>query len=204
MPVVPPGEAARLATASDLEVLLQRTFTETETAAAELVLDLVSAAIRSYTGQQFTYQTTTARLRLRRGKLRLPQRPVVEVTAVTTTAEPPVAVTYEWDGFGSVELSTLGGIETNAGRANCGSYLVTYTHGYATVPEDIRAVTLQVAGRAFGTPADQTGVQSENIGGYGYSVGGAAASGAVGFLAGERAVLDRYKVPASAVVMERL
>ena len=55
------------------------------------------------------------------------------------------------------------------------------------------AVVCQIAARAFGRPADQTGVSSETIGQYSYQVGGAAAAGPVGMLADERAVLDRYR-----------
>lgn len=205
MPVVPAPSGGQLATVSDLEILLQRTFTLAEAAAAELLLTLTSSAIRSYTGQQFTYTTTTARIRPRNGKLRLPQRPVVAVTEVTTTDATPAAVTFEWDGFGTVSMTSgFDSFQTNGYGYGCGPYLVTYTHGYVSVPDDIRAVALQVAGRAFGTAADQTGVQSESIGSYSYSVGGAAASGAVGLLAGERAILDRYRVPTGPITMERV
>ncbi len=185
---------AAFATPSDLATYMQRDLSAAETATAELVLDLVSGAIRAYTGQTISTATSTAkRLKVRGTKVRLPQRPVTAVSAVTSTATPAVAVAYTWDGFGSIELDTY----------EHASVLVTYAHGYATIPDDIRAITLQVAGRSFGTTPDTTGVQSESIGGYSYSTGAATAQGAVGFLAGERAVLDRYKLPTGPILMER-
>lgn len=183
------------ATASDLATILQRDLSAADTATAEFLLDLVSAAMRSYMGQHVTPSvTTTTRIRSRCGTLRLPQRPVTAVTAVTTAATPPVAVTFKWDGAGSVTAGQSIGYET-------GAYLVTYTHGLAVAPDDLRAVVLQVAGRAMGATAEASAVQSESIGSYSYSVGGAAASGPMGFLAGERAVLDRYKLPALPIRM---
>lgn len=203
MPVVPAPAGAALAIAGDLETLLQRTFTEPEAAAADLLLVLASAAIRSYTGQEFTLTTTTARLKVRGNKVRLPQAPVSAVSAVTSVDA--AVLSFTWYGGPQVTVSAPGSSFDVDAAYGCHTYVdVTYTHGYATVPDDIRAVVLQVAGRAFGTAADQTGVQSESIGSYSYSVGGAAASGAVGLLAGERAILDRYRLPASPIVMERV
>jgi hypothetical protein len=71
---------------------------------------------------------------------------------------------------------------------------VTYTAGYDDVPADVVAVVVQIALRAFGVNAEQTGLQSESIAGYSYSVGSAAASGGLGMLQAEREVLDRYRI----------
>lgn len=195
---------AALATVEDLATYLQRDFSAAGTATASLVLDLVSAAIRSYTGQSITTATTTARLKVRGGRVRLPQGPVTAVTAVENTTG--TTLLHTWDHGPQIWLSSclpIANGPTYAGRAP--QYVdVTYTHGYASVPDDIKAITLQVAGRAFGATADTTGVQSESIGGYSYSMGAAAAQGAVGFLLGERQVLDRHKLPAGPILMERL
>jgi hypothetical protein len=64
----------------------------------------------------------------------------------------------------------------------------------ADVPADIFAVICQIVGRALGRPADEAGITQESIGSYSYSVGAAAAAGAVGLLNDERAVLDRHRI----------
>lgn len=202
MPVIPASTSTRLASVPEFATYLQRDLTAEESDTAELVLDLVSAAIRSYTGQTITEATTTDRIKVTGGRVRLPQRPVTEVDTVASIAGTPLLVT--WDAGPQVWLSSCLPVANGPGYRNAPTYVdVTYTHGYATVPYDIKAVVLQVAGRAFGATADTTAVQSEGIGGYNYSIGAAAAQGAVGFLAGERAVLDRYKTPVGPISMAR-
>ena len=170
---------AALATVADLEARLGRTLTGDEANRAEALLDDVSAVVRSYTGQQFEAGTSTVRVRSRRGRLRLPQSPVTALTTVADMAGSSLDVT-SWYGGNVLVLPD-------------GWYDVTYNHGYAAVPDDVKAVVCNMAGRAFGQPADTTGLQSESVGGYSYSVGVAAAAGAAGMLNDERAVLDRYR-----------
>lgn len=202
MPVIPASGTTRLASVNDLAIYLQREFTAEESTTAELLLDLVSAAIRSYTGQTITLvEDDTVTLKVKGCAVRLPQHPVVAVTAIESAG---IDVLHTWTGGPQVWLAgSLPVVNLSSDRRSPSYVQVTYSHGYAAIPGDIRAVALQVAGRAFGTTADHTGVQSENIGGYAYSVGGAAASGAVGLLAGERQVLDRYKMPAGPISMAR-
>ena len=64
---------------------------------------------------------------------------------------------------------------------------VTYSHGYATIPDSIIGVVLGVAGRSYVSPLS---VESERIGGY--QVKYAMESG--GFSALEKAALNRYVV----------
>ncbi len=168
-----------LATVDELETLLGRVFTATEAATAQLVLDMASAAIRSRTGQQFTVATSTVALRARRGKVRLPQRPVTAVSAVTDTATPPVPVTFVWDRFDSLLV----------GRD--GTVLVTYTHGDPAVPDDIGAVALAVARRGF--EALLADMESETIGAYSYKRIAEVASEAMSFTEFELAILDSHR-----------
>lgn len=171
-----------LATADDLAGRLGRTLTDTETDQAELLLADASAAVRAYCGQQFGQSDQTSRLRVRGGVIFLPQRPV---TSVTTVADPDGNdIDFTWYAGDRIALSS----PSAAQWAD-----VTYTAGYEEIPADIVAVVCQIAGRALGRPADETGLASETIGQYSYSVGGAAAAGSVGMLADERAVLDRYR-----------
>lgn len=179
-----------LATVTDLETRLGRTLTGADLARAEALLDDVSAAVRGYTGQQFSTATSTVRLKSRGGKVRLPQRPVTAVTAVVDTDG--VAVEHDWWQFDTIELDTSWN-RFDRELVSRDYVDVTYEHGYATVPDEIVAVVCQIAARAYGRPADETAYTSENVAGYGYSIGGASSMGAFGLLAGERDVLDRYR-----------
>lgn len=180
--VLTPAAAVPLATVADLEARLGRTFTAEETTRAGLLLDDVSATVRAYTGQQFTAATSTVRLRARGGRIRLPQRPATAITTVKNTDG--VTVAHTWHS---------GDVVTLTDYPASGWFDVTYNHGYVLIPADIIAVACQIAGRAFGTTADNAGYQSESIGTYSYTVGVAAAAGATGLLNDEKAVLDRYR-----------
>lgn len=184
-----------LATLDDLQTRLGRSLDGDDAVRALAILDDASAAVRSYTGQTFTEATTTARFQPRNGAIRLPQRPVTAVSAVENVNGDPVSFT--WDHGVLVNLGGYGflnSFEVEPFR-NRRPYLdVTYTHGYEEIPADIIAVVCQIAGRAYGRQLEDTGLQSESIAGYSYSLGVAAAAGGLGMLNDERAVLDRYRV----------
>ena len=180
---------ADLITPGDIEARVGRPLTDAEQNRLAAVVRDVSAAIRSYTGQTITLvEDDEVRLRVVGGQIRLPQRPVVEVSAVTSTTG--TALSYEWNGIEHADVTTWAG---NYWPTHQDLVDVTYTHGYATVPDDIVAVACQVAIRSLAVAIDSTAMQQESIGGYSYTLGGAAANGALGFLAGERQVLDRYR-----------
>lgn len=186
---------APLATLDDLQDRIGRTLDGDDATRALAILDDASAAVRSYTGQTFTQETTTDRFQPKNGAIRLPQRPVTAVTAVENIDGDPVSFT--WDHGTLVNLGGYGylnSFEVEPFR-NRRPYLdVTYTHGYETIPADIVAVVCQIAGRAYGRQLEDAGMQSESIVGYSYSLGVAAAAGGLGMLNDERAVLDRYRV----------
>lgn len=187
-----------LATVSKLQSRLTVDITDTER--AQQLLKDASAAVRSYTGQEFTAGTTTARFRVKRNEVRLPQQPVTDVTAVVDTNGN--SVLFEWDGADRVRVSS--NLDTFAAQPwATGVTLVdvTYDHGYDQVPDDIVLVVCQVAGRALGTSPDAAAMSSESLGSYSYSTGGAAASGAAGMLAAERAILDRYRHQVSSITV---
>lgn len=193
-----------LANVDDLETRLGRTLTAAEGPRAEALLEDASAAVRGYTGQQITRpdpadddtRTATARLKVVGGTVRLPQRPVNDVTSVKDTNGNDVLFT--WYAGDVVQVaSNVPDTWAWVPWLNGIAYVdVTYAPGYEEVPGDIVAVVCQVAARALGQPPDDSGKTSETIAGYSYTVGTAAASGAVGLLPDEKAVLDRYKRPA--------
>jgi hypothetical protein len=183
-----------LATLDDLEARLGRKLDAER--AASLLVD-ASATVRAYAGQQFSAGTSTVRLKAHRGKVRLPQRPVVAVTAVDDVDGNTLSFT--WDAGDSVIVAGSGGalnaFEIEPFRTGRPVWVdVTYDHGFDAVPDDIVAVVCQVAGRAYGTPSTEAGTTQETLGSYSYSTGSAAGAGPLGLLPDERAVLDRYRL----------
>lgn len=186
---------ADLATVADLEARLERDLDGTEITRAEALLKGASARVRSYTGQQFDLVADDEqRIRVKSGKVRLPQRPVTAVSSIADMSGNDVAFT--WHAGDLVHLDALGVIprfDLEPYRSPPAWVDVTYSHGYTTIPDDVVEVVCQMALRAFGTPAETSGISRESIDDYSYSVGAAAASGALGMLSDERAALDVYR-----------
>lgn len=192
-----------LATPADVIARLGRALTTVEAARIDALLTDVSAAVRLYTGQTFTEATTTDTFKTRRGAVRLPQRPVTAVTTVVDFNSNPVL--YQWDGIDTVYASTLG-LGTWAFEPwiiDPATMTITYTHGYAAgaLPETLVGLVCQIAMRAIGGPPDQTGLTSESIAGYSYTVGVASATQAFGLLPGEKDALDKFTRQLSMVEM---
>lgn len=70
-----------------------------------------------------------------------------------------------------------------------------WTSGWDEVPAAIVGVCCQIAARAFGSTPEASGITSETTGPFTIQLGSAGASGSFGLLAGEQAVLDRYRKP---------
>lgn len=175
-----------------IEDLLTRMTTTPDPDRAAAVLDDASAAVRAYCGQAFDRATTTDRLRFRRGRLRLPERPVVEVDTVEDVAGATVAAT--WDGLDQLALTTSAAYwETNGSPSWDRVVDVTYTHGYETIPDDLVAVVCNIAARSLGVPPEAAPLSGETITNYSYTIGPVGAAGPIGLFDDERAVLDRYR-----------
>ncbi len=157
--------------------------------AALLALDLASATVRSYTGQLLSRVADDTVTLVGSGGwlLLLPETPVAGVSAVTVDAEPVAADGFRWDAYGRLSLRprTMWPFDSDVA--------VTYTHGFDPVPDDIRAVTIQAASRAFTNPE---GVRSEGIGSYSTTYTVLASGSALGVVLSpeEQSVLDRYKL----------
>lgn len=190
---------ANLATLPELQARLTTLITADQEERAYALLADVSAAVRAYTGQEIEESTdSNKRLRVRNGVVRLPQRPVTAVASITD--EDGNTVGYTWDGLDRLRVDSrpIDGFERNYSLTfpyRVDTVLVTYTHGFSTIPADIVAVVCQIAARAIGSPATESGITQEALGAYSYSRGGAAGAGPFGLLADERAVLDRYRTP---------
>lgn len=175
-----------LASVEDLSIRLGRELDIDDEVRSYALLEDASAAVRSYTGQQFTLGTTTKSFKVRCGKLRLSQRPVVGVSSVQVGG---VAIPFTAMAQDVVVAPGVAVVE------------VTYIHGYEVIPQEIKAIVCQIAARALGVHPEQGGVTQESVEGYSYTLGVIGAAGAFGFLNDERAVLDRYRRPASSITM---
>ena len=144
---------------------------------SDVSLKKASARIRGYLSQDITADTST--IKARGPVFRLPQRPVVAVSAVLDSAGRPVV----FDLAGSV-LTT----------ASLDVLTVTYSHGFAAdaLPEPLVEFVCQVAQR-LGTPTPElaAGVQSEGTGPFSVSYGWDSYKAQAGLTQGEKDVLDR-------------
>ncbi len=154
--VAPSGSVAdTFATVQDLATWLQRTLADDD-AAANLALEVATAAIRREAHQTISLVDDDPVVLTGNwgGSLWLPERPVLDVTAVQVTngrvdaaswltAETLAVGSYVWARNGLLQRASgwWGGSEA--------SVLVTYSHGYETIPGDIRGLCLQVAGEVF-------------------------------------------------------
>lgn len=184
-----------LASLTDLEDQLGRALTDPDDMArAETLLSKASARAITYMGQEIAAGSSTSQVKVRNRIARLPQRPV---TAVSTVVDlDGNSVEFTWLNEDRVQIGNRfihDNFEFEPWRNPLLEVRVTYTHGYSTIPPDIVAVVCQMAARAFGRPAEDTGLQQESIAGYSYSVGAAAAAGPVGMMADEKAALDAYR-----------
>jgi hypothetical protein len=119
-----------------------------------------------------------------RESLLLPAAPVVEVAEVQLDGDVLPVDGFSWsrDGF----LRRAGGCWPD----RLGSVHVTYSHGYATVPEDIAEVVIDQARVLFAVKA---GVQTLQVGGITTTFGVQAAAGVS---AQWSTVVERYRLNA--------
>lgn len=180
-----------LVTIGEVEIRSGRAFTVTETWRVDALIQDASAAIRLYCGRPFGVETVTVRRVSNNGVIDLRRRDITAVSAVTTIDS--VAVGFVWDGLHTITVANPWRFDYQYPTGETATVVdVTYTHGAAVVPDVVKAVVCQVVARAFGVPADQTGMQQEAIGGYSYTTGSAAAAGPVGLLPAEMRALDRF------------
>lgn len=175
-----------LATTDDLEARLGRDLTADELARSAAVLSDVSDSVILYTGQKFERDTYLLRTRVKRGFVRLPQRPVHDVDAVTDRFENDVAFTF--DGIDRVYIDCY--------RSGCAPIQVvdiTYDAGPDAVPAAIVGVACSIALRTLGTDPTEAAKTREAIDGYSYSIGSAGGAGSYGLLPDEYRILRSYR-----------
>jgi len=152
------------ATLTDLETRIGRDLDPIEAAQATVMLEEATDLIKALTGQQILQATSIATFSGYRRLIVLPQIPV---TAVSVTTEGRVYGTYEYDWVAE-------GLLTHRGYGWARSVVVTYTHGYVTVPPALVRLTTKLTGDALALAARPANVTSERIGDYAVSMDTAA------------------------------
>ena len=189
----------QFATAGDVATLLRRDLDMDELTAADLLIESASGVIRAHVRQTISaVANDVAQLRGNwTHRLVLPERPVTGVAAVVAGPTTLVAnVDYVWPGR---EDLLRGPALTNGMTADLGrpghwggpdlAVQVTYSHGYSTIPFDVRSVTLDLIERRLTRPL---GVVREDLGRYKVQYTPGEPSGMVLLPSDERA-LKRYR-----------
>lgn len=191
-----------LASLTDLSDRLGRPLTATEEARGQALLADASALVRTFTGQDFTRtDDETVVMRAQQGEIRLPKRPVIDVTAVVAVGAggaPDLPVTgWQWDGIDivrtasdspSINMPELW-YEDEA-ESYPGTYRVTYSHGDAAVPADVVAIVARMALRTMTAPTMAGGLTGETIGPYSYRTDGSGVGTAVVMTDDDRKMLE--------------
>ncbi len=178
-----------LITVEELEAFMGRTFDSAEEAQAAAPIDAISDIIEAETGVSFS-SVTDEEIRTQAdgyGIIEFNAKPISAVTVyeLDTTTEIEYAA---WD-----HLSAVYGLQPNQ------VVDVIYSHGYATVPGDIKAVAYGVCSRIMFNPS---GLRQETVGAISVTypgIGGEA--GTINFSRLEQKILDKYKRTAKSMRM---
>lgn len=137
---------AQFATAAELAARLGVTLTKDEEARANVLLTQASGLIQDVTGQTIEKVTDDELIRIGQedNRMRLPQRPVISVSSVTLAGEVQEADTYHLEGDELVSYCGWGYPDE--------TLVVTYTHGFAEVPETVKAICLEAVVRVWVNP----------------------------------------------------
>lgn len=162
-----------LATPDDIAARLARTLESSERARAAALLADASALFRAAAAGQFISagSTTDLRCTVKRGDpdvrdiewferdpafrfVTLPQRPIVEISAVTDTDGAPI----------DFELLVDDRVRVTGGPF----VLVSYTHGFDPIPDDIIAAVCSAVLEQMSVEPSAVGLSGETIGNYSY------------------------------------
>jgi hypothetical protein len=196
---------ANFAEVADIEAFLQVDIsTDAQIAAAERALTEVTAAIRNYIDQYIELVSAEEITLDSIGGVRLflPELPVVSVASVIEDEETLIVDDdYKLGQFGilhRVGRKWAKGIQI---------VTITYTHGYADIPDDIIAVATRAASRAYQaglTAAEDEGalgIQGKSLGDFSVQYGAESvvegrlgASGSRLLLFSEKDILNQYKI----------
>lgn len=194
-----------LADLTAVEARLGRPLTSLEADRATVLLDDASALVRAFTLQDFQrVDHETVVVRGQQGEIRLPQRPVIDVTVVVAIGAggaPDIPVVgWQWDGLDIVRTAPNSPVVNLPELwyeddivAYPSTYRVTYSHGSADPPADVVAVVAAMVLRTLTAPTVAGGVTGETIGPYSYRTDGSGVGTAVVMTDADRRVLARYR-----------
>lgn len=179
-----------LASLTDLSDRLGRPLAAAEETRAQALLTDASAKVRAYTRQNFTRtDNETVVVRAQQGEIRLPQRPVLDVTGVVAIGAggaPDVPVVgWQWDGLDIIRAVTDSPVINlpedwyDDVDAYPGTFRVTYSHGDAQVPDVVVGIVARMVLRTLTAPTVAGGVTGETIGPYSYRTDGSGVGTAV-------------------------
>lgn len=165
------------------------------------MLAKASARFRSEAQHDITVTERTEVLRPEGGRVRLHRVPVVSIDTVNAVArDGSVGVAFAawtFDGSDTVDLRGIGGVVFNATYPTTCNVWVTWSYGFAVVPEDVRWAVASMVERALSGPAPA--LTGETIGDYSWRGGSYTASGALSMSADELAVARAYRPRRSTV-----
>jgi len=170
-----------------------------------------SAAVRRFTKQQFTVTTTTSNIRPIGYKLKLPQRPVLDVIDIQIKLPGAQAGVYTsipswyWDGSDEVWLVDGSAVVNLAEDViSALQYMtpvcrVTWQHGYNEIPDDVVGVVCSMVARLLSAPG-LGGVISESVGEFSYRLSDAAVQGPMTLTQSEKDILSSYQSKSSKTI----
>lgn len=152
---------AQFAPSADLAARLGIEFSADEGARADSLLTLASGLIQAEARQriELVEDDELAIRGLTEGRILLPERPIVSVSAVDLDGTSIGADSYYVEGDHLVHRgSSWSGWLDGYGRwgSSRSPLTVTYTHGYATIPGAIKSVCVESAVRAYVNPGSTT------------------------------------------------
>jgi hypothetical protein len=176
-----------LITTAELAAFMGRTFTDSETDQAEITIDSVSSVIEALTEVSFSL-VEDEEIRIQAdgyGMIELSAKPITALTIYDVNATDELSYGC-WDG-----LITVYGLQPNQ------VVDIVYSHGYTSVPGDIKAVCYGVCSRIMYNPG---GLRQETVGAISVTypgIGGEA--GTINFSALEKRVLEKYHATAKSM-----
>ncbi len=163
---------------------------------AAAMLAQASAKFRAEALCDFTAETSTVILRVTGATVSLPKRPVSEVTSVkginSDGTVGAAMVGWLFDGISTISVDDQAWVINGPTLYRTDTVEVTWDHGFATVPEDVRWAVASMAARAISSPAP-AGVTGETIGAYSYRTGMGTASFAASMTPDEVKIAHRYR-----------
>jgi hypothetical protein len=194
----PPADLPSLATPDDIVARLGRNMNSSEAARVDAMLQDGSAIIRRFAREDFVIVSQdVVKLLADAGVINIPNIPVISIDGLLALSGmagvPNMTVTwYRFDGVSQILVPepSLSGIinlpafwyESVWSRQ---SFQLTYTHGYASTPAEVKGLLCSAIISELSTPTMSATVQSESIGAYSYSMrrsysrGSAGSSGAM-------------------------